>query len=86
MGGGCRTPALEVLALHMIRSPDLATGPLESAGARLQHLQLVIAEDWAGGGLWAGFWRAAKACTHLADLQLVFLPESAQAVDQQVVA
>ena len=42
---GCRAPALKVLAMDMIHAPNLAMGLMESAGSRLQHLQLVLAES-----------------------------------------
>lgn len=65
---------MEVLALDTIHSPKLAKGLLESAGARLRHLQLVIAESQLGSQHWFDFWRAVRACTQLSHLQLVFLP------------
>ena len=57
--------------------PNLAEGLLASAGARLQHLQLVLADDsrhLEPVQLWTGFWRAVKAFPDLATLQLVLRP------------
>ena len=84
---GCRAPALKVLAMDMIHAPNLVMGLMESAGSRLQHLQLVLAESdvlAAPGQLLEGFWRAVRGCTELAALQLVFMA-SGQAPDQEVV-
>ena len=62
----------------------LAEGLLASAWARLQHLQLVLASKWWDDRGWDGFWGAVKACTLLTGLQLVFKPESGEAIDQLV--
>jgi hypothetical protein len=84
---GCRAPALKVLAMDTIHAPNLAMGLMESAGSRLQHLQLVLAESEflaAPGQMLEGFWRAVRGCTELAALQLVFMAASGQAHDQEV--
>ena len=78
---GCRAPALQVLAMNLTRAPNLAMGLLASAGASLQHLQLVMAGT---GAFRDGFWRAVKGCTELAALQLVFMPVLLRAIDNQV--
>ena len=71
LGSGCRAPNLQVLAMDLTRTPNLAEGLLASAGARLQHLQVVI--EGPGYQMWppsdpkldqlweGGFWSAVKA-------------------------
>ena len=84
---GDRAPALQVLALDLPRAPILAIGLVGSTGARLQHLQLVMAEmaDFGlPGQLWVCLWRAVQGCTELASLQLVFPPDYELAFDEQV--
>ena len=72
--------------MDTIHAPNLAMGLMESAGSRLQHLQLVLAESEflaAPGQMLEGFWRAVRGCTGLAALQLIFM-SSGQAPDQEV--
>ena len=80
MGWWCRVPALKVLAMDLTDAPNLARGLVESAGATLQHLQLVMGSDSIQ--LFDGFWRAINGCTELAALHLVFLQGLAS--DQEV--
>ena len=84
LGSGCRAPNLQVLAMDLTRTPNLAEGLLASAGARLQHLQVVI--EGPGYQMWppsdpkldqlweGGFWSAVKAFPDLAALQLFLQP------------
>ena len=67
----CRAPALKALAMDLSRGPRLAIGLLESAGARLQHLELLLARKWPVREPFDGFWQALQACTELAALQLL---------------
>ena len=71
----------DTLALDLIQAPECINGLLRSAGTRLQHLQLVCGKP---GEEWDGFWAAVAACTQLASLQLVFLVDMGQDIDQQV--
>ena len=66
------------------RAPRLALGLLGSAGASLQHLQLLMARYQPVRHLADGFWHAAKACVELAALQLVIQPGYGRAIGQQV--
>lgn len=75
---------MEVLALDLISAPNLTKRLLESAGPKLQYLQLVMAPYGPASQLYEGFWTAVGACTGLAVLQLVFLPGSELPVDPQV--
>ena len=74
----------QVIALDLIRAPNLAKGLVESAGARLQHLQLVADGFGPNREVLDGFWGTVKACTELAALQLVFQPRGMAPMDQQV--
>ncbi len=59
---------------------ELSEGLTECVGATLQHLQLVI---WDPNEAEV-YWRSLRACSELAALQLAFMPDRAQAADQQV--
>ena len=62
-------------------APICTRGLLDTAGTRLQHLQLVVDESVpAGQPDQAGesFWRAVRACTGLVALQLVLVLEAPQ--------
>lgn len=70
--------------MELTYAPKLLEGLLASVGARLQHLQLVVAADGPAGLLWDEFWRSLKACTGVAVLQLVLMLDSEQSIDRQV--
>lgn len=84
LGCGCRAPSLRALALNLTRAPGLMYGLVESAGASLQHLQLVMADHDLPGQGYGSFWRAIKACTELVALQLIFAPGADAGVDREV--
>ncbi len=67
-------------------APELVEGLVESAAATLQHLQLVVGNNGVARELSEGFWKSVRACSELAALQLVFIPEFEQAMDQQVIS
>ena len=58
--------------MDLAHAPNLAKGLLESVGARLQHLQLVLYVGEWNDAQCQDFWRALGACTLIAGLQLIF--------------
>ena len=87
LGCVCRAPLLKVLAKDMLYpAPEFSEGLFESAGARLQFLQLVTSELGPAYQLWEDFWRGLEACTELAALHLIFTVNPEQGVAQQVIS
>ena len=69
--------------MDLTRAPNITKVLLESAGARLQHLQLAV-DVGPHDQPWYGFWRAVRTCTELVALQLVFVEEHPGDNGQQV--